>query len=194
MGSDINWKINAEPLKKETEGYVKPLMEESVEPPKQNTEEKGTDNPIVEEYHRTLAEAMLDYNYLTSEFSRGLMMLDLITKFTPKAGTESLFLGTTADGWVKVKGGLVPKQYEKLVGARNWAVIGPRYEDEKYLVYDDTQEKDPSTGLYPEFDLMFKPDENGVGCYIKVNWTRYEDDGRPEMGVEFKSRKEYEQE
>lgn len=189
--NDVNWKINTEPIKKEAEEYVKALIEESVQPPKQNTEEKGTDVPMVENYHRALAEAMIDYNYLTSEFSRGLMMLGLITTFTPKAGEESLFLGTTTDGWVKIKGGLTPKQYEKLVGSKNWAIIGPRYEDEKYLVYDDTQEKDPATELYPEFDLMFKPDDDGVGCYIKVNWIKYEDDGRPEMTLEFKSGKEY---
>lgn len=190
--ADINWRINTEPFKKEAEDYVRALIEEPVEPPKQNTEEKGQDIPMVEDYHRTLAEAMLDYNYLTSEFSRGLMMLDLITKFTPKVGAESLFLGTTEDGWVKIKGGLTPKQYGKLVGSKNWKTLESKYEDEKYLVYDDTQEKDPVTGLYPEFDLMFKPDENGVGCYLKPSWMKYEDDGRPELTVEFKSRKEYE--
>lgn len=152
--------------------------------PQQNTEETGKLKTPVKEYHTTVSDTMMDYNYLTSMYTRGLMILDLLTKF--KVGPDSLFMEHMPDGFYKLQPGLPPDEYKRLVGEKHWKVLEPKYESEKYLVYDNTQPKDPQTQLYPEFKLMFRKSP-----YIKISWTRYEDDGCPEMKLEFKSDSEY---
>lgn len=152
--------------------------------PQQTTDEVGHWSEPVTEFHAAVADAMLEYVYLTSDYTRGLLMLDFTSKFAPTP--DSLIQEKTEDGWYKVKGGLPPKEYAKLVGQQQWASIELKYADEKYKVYDDEQEKDPATQLYPEFELMFKD-----GCYIKVDWSRYKDDNQPKLQLQFKSHKEY---
>lgn len=156
----------------------------TAQPPKQNTEEKGVKTTPVTNYHRDLSSSILEYHYLTSDFSKGLMFLDLTSKYG--VSEDSIFIEKMSDGYFKIKPALPPEEYKKLVGERFWKTIESKYESEKYLVYDDTQEKDPITQLYPEFYLMFKKSP-----YIKINWTRYEDDGRPDLSIDFKSDSEY---
>lgn len=163
-------------IKRETGGGT-------VSPPKQNTEEIGHWTTPVSDYHSASADAMLDYTYMTSNATRGLYLMDFITKFGTKPG--SLFGEMNKDGWVKVLGGLPPEEYKKLVGAHTWESIENKYKDEKYLVYDNEQEKDPATQLYPEFELMFRN-----GCYIKLGVIKYPDDNQPKLTVELKSAKE----
>lgn len=155
-----------------------------VEPPKQNTEEVGHWSEPVTDFHSRVADVLLEVNFLTSNFSRALMITDLAFEFQP--GDGSIFLEKMPDGFLKIKPGLPPKEYKKLVGEKFWSSIESKYESEKYLVYDDEQEKDPLTGLYPEFDLMFEKSP-----YIKFTWKTWEDDGRPELNIEFKSSSEY---
>lgn len=66
-------------------------------------------------------------------------------------------LEVKSDGFIKFKGGLPEEEYSALVGSRNWGPLKAKYEStEKYLVYDNTAEKDPNTQLYTEFYLWFK--------------------------------------
>ena len=158
--------------------------EEAVVPPKQNTEEVGHWSEPVKEFHEKLADAMLDYNFLTSEYTRGMLILDFAGMFAPSS--NSLIEQKTSDGWYKIKGGLPPQEYGRLVGEQQWGALESKYQDEKYLVYDDEQEKDPVTQLYPEFELMFRD-----GAYMKIEWKKYKDDNQPKLVFEFKSYKEY---
>ena len=160
------------------------MTETTVTPPKQNTEEIGKKTTPVKEYHSTLADKIMDYNCLSSMHSRGLMVLDILTQF--QIGPNSIFMELMPDGYYKIKPGLPPEEYKRLLGEKIWSEIEPKYESEKYLVYDNTQPKDPVTQLYPEFYLMFKKSP-----YIKVSWKKYEDDSVVSMTVEFKSDSEY---
>lgn len=154
------------------------------EPPKQNTEEIGHWKTPVTEFHAKVADTMLNYVYLTSDFTRGMYMMDFAGEFG--ADPKGLLQQKMSDGYWKIMGGLPPEEYRKLIGAQNWDPIVGKYEDEKYLVYDDEQEKDPSTQLFPEFDLMFRD-----GCYIKWSFKIYEGDNQPKLTLDFKSAKEY---
>ena len=53
-------------------------------------------------------------------------------------------------------------------------------------MYDDEQEKDPATQLFPEFYLMFR-----LGCYISWKWERFDGDAQPKIKITLKSHKEY---
>lgn len=154
------------------------------EPPKQNTEEVGHWRTLVTEFHAKVADTMLDYVYLTSDYTRGLFMMDFAGQMIPSK--DSLIKEKLSDGYYKIEGGLPPEEYEKLIGSQNWETIASKYEDEKYLVYDDEQDKDPSTQLFPEFDLMFRN-----GLYIKWSWKKFKGDNQPKMSIDVKSAKEY---
>lgn len=171
----------------EKESSVLQVSAHSTDPevptPEQTTDEIGHWTTPVTEFHSKVADTMLDYVYLTSDYTRGMFMLDFATTFAPNP--DSLVIEKRPDGWVKIKGGLPPEEYKKLVGAQQWETIGPKYEAEKYLVYDDEQEKDPATQLFPEFFLMFRN-----GCYIKWSFKRFEGDSQPKLSLEFKSAKE----
>lgn len=153
-------------------------------PPKQNTEEIGHWSEPVTEFHNRVSDVLLDVNFLTSNYSRAMMVMDLSLEFQP--GEGGIFLAAMPDGFMKIKPQLPPSEYRKLLGEKFWSTIESKYEDEKFLVYDDQQDKDPITQLYPEFDLMFRKSP-----YVKITWKKWEDDGRPEMSIEFKSDKEY---
>lgn len=160
-----------------------PAAEPGLTPPKQNTDEIGHWSTLVTEFHSKVADTMLDYVYLTSDYTRGMFMLDFATEFAPKP--DGLIIEKRPDGWVKIKGGLPPEEYKKLVGAQQWETIESKYESEKYLVYDNEQEKDPATQLFPEFKLMFRS-----GCYIKWSFRKFDGDSQPKLTLEFKSAKE----
>lgn len=159
------------------------LVDGGLTPPKQNTEEVGHWTTLVTDFHSKMADTMLDYVYLTSDYTRGMFMLDFATEFAPNP--ESLIMEKRSDGWVKIKGGLPVEEYKILVGAQQWETIEPKYEAEKYLVYDDEQEKDPETQLFPEFYLMFRN-----GCYIKWSFKKFDGDSQLKLSLEFKSAKE----
>lgn len=154
------------------------------EPPKQNTEEIGHWTTPVTEFHEKVADTMLNYVYLTSDYTRGMYMMDFAGEFGPDP--KGLLQEKMSDGYWKIKGGLPPEEYRKLIGAQQWDAIASKYEDEKYLVYDDEQEKDPTTQLFPEFYLMFRS-----GCYISWNFKVYDGDNQPKLTLDFKSAKEY---
>ena len=166
------------------DGVNRAPSDPEVEPPKQTTEEVGHWTTPVTEFHARVADTMLDYVYLTSDFTRGMFMMDFAGNNGPDP--NGLLQQKMSDGYWKIKGGLPPEEYRKLIGAQTWDSIVGKYEDEKYLVYDDEQEKDPATQLFPEFYLMFR-----LGCYISWNFKRYDGDPQPKVEITLKSHKEY---
>lgn len=152
--------------------------EGGVEPPKQSTDEVAKYITPVSDYHDRLSDVMLEYTFLTSMATRGLNMLDVVTEFSP--GPNAIF-AELKDGWVKIKGALPMNEYKKLVGEKLYPKISDMIEKGKYKIYDDSQEKDPVTSLYPEYDFSMKN-----GFWLKINTTRYKDDNRPDIDIEVK--------
>lgn len=150
----------------------------------QNTSETGVWGTDVTDFHDAIADMLLDYVFITSMTGKALYVLDKIKTIQPSE--KSLFLEVTSTGYYKVKPGLPPEEYKKLVGSKVWSEISSKYESEKYLVYDNTAPQDPATGLYPEFHLMFRESP-----YIKFGFTTVEGDSQPAMTIDFKSDKEY---
>lgn len=154
-----------------------------VEPPKQNTEETGTKKFPVTKDHQNGVDTCVDWTNCNIKSTKAFMMWHYAKNFMTN---KELLLGITDDGYFQIVPGLPPEEYSLLVGSRYWKTIEHKYEDEKYLVYDDTQEKDPVTGLYPEFYLMFRDP-----VYLKVSMEKVDDEVSPVFTIDFKSTKEY---
>lgn len=158
-------------------------MPTDTNPPKQNTDEIGKKTYPVTDFHQDCSTAAVKYTQATLAATKGFIMADFAINFLTN---KKLVLEVMSDGYLKIKPGLPPEEYSLLVGSRNWNSISGKYESEKYLVYDNTQEKDPNTQLYPEFYLMFRESP-----YIKVSFDTAEDDDNPILVFDFKSSKEY---
>lgn len=154
------------------------VSEAGTESPKQSTDEVAKYITPVSDYHDRLSDVMLDYTFLTSMATRGLNMLGVITEFSP--GPNGIFI-ELKEGWVKIKGALPIEEYKKLVGEKLYHKISGMIEDNKYKIYDNTKDKDPVTGLYPEYDFSMRN-----GFWLKINTIKYKDDNRPEIDIEAK--------
>lgn len=148
------------------------------EPPKQTTDETGVYSTPVSDYHDKLSTAALEYTFHSTMAARGLSAMDIVVKFSP--GPTGLFTETSGE-WIKVRGGLPIEEYEKMFGSRLYPKVKNLIEKNKYRVYDDTQEKDPATGLYPEYDFSMRN-----GFWIKLILTRFDGDPRPDLDIEVK--------
>ena len=160
------------------------MTNQPTEPPKQNTEEKGKKTfPITKLFHQTASNACVQWTQASLAATKGIIMLNWAKEIMTN---KNPVLEIRPDGFIKFAGGLPEEEYSALIGSRNWAKIKSKYESEKYLVYDDSKEKDPQTQLYPEFYLWFR---NGV--YVKFDVSTTDDDPNPQLTITFKSYKEY---